>query len=360
MAETALTKFNDVFMPMVQQQLVGHEIHMTDYQKMCVLSGSQNLYEIINSNNINPNDPVVKNDVTNILMTIASLQLNANAQPSEVYFQTRNFKVGNDWKKTVEMGIEGDGNDAILSRFGRHVKFVYDPWVVREGDEYKPPRRKGIKITDPEWESKSVPDAKAIRIVYPIEFWTDDKKLDSTVQYFETTRDLVKPNLLAHMLNNIQSERRKNPSAHAEHVSQITEFAKSHTVDEILDDETMNKIGHISPAWSEPQSREQMIIRKMRNNIVKRIPKDFSNGLIASFYEEESNESVRNARREVNDNANSQDFEAIESDGVVEGEVVESEEPSESISDETVDNSSEREAESVSEAPKQAKGGAPF
>ena len=58
--------------------------------------------------------------MTETLMTIAALQVNASAIPREVYFQTRNvnrkqFGQSDNWVKVIEMGIEGDGNDAILS-----------------------------------------------------------------------------------------------------------------------------------------------------------------------------------------------------------------------------------------------------
>jgi len=148
------------------------------------------------------------------------------------------------------------------------------------------------------------------RVVYPIEFWTDDKQTDSTVEYYSTSRELVKPNLIAHMLNSIMGERfSKIPKAKANyenHRQQIKDFAKSHTVDEILDDKEMSKI--ISPAWKEPQSREQMIIRKMWNNVVKKIPKDFSNGLAVQSYEETTNESLKQSRKDVTESANQVDF----------------------------------------------------
>ena len=35
------------------------------------------------------------------------------------------------------MGIEGDGNDAILSKFGRNVKHVHRHWEVREEDHFR-------------------------------------------------------------------------------------------------------------------------------------------------------------------------------------------------------------------------------
>lgn len=307
MAETGLTKFNNYFMPMISNQLNGHNIQMTDYQRMCVMSASQNMYELIQANGIDPNN--ITNDISNILMTVTSLQLNANAQPAEIYFQTRNVKVGNSWTKTIEMGIEGDGNDAILARFGRNVKHVYPVWIVREGDKYTPSKRKGVHVTEPEWEPGDDPDGKVTDVVYPIEFWTNDQKTDSTVEYYATNRELVKPNLLAHMINNLRSESRKNPKGYAEKVTAIKMFVKDHTVDEVLDDPGMQEKGKISPAWEEPQSREQMIIRKMRNNIVKKIPKDFSNGLAVQSYEETTNESLKKMRKDVTESANQIDFE---------------------------------------------------
>jgi hypothetical protein len=83
------------------------------------------------------------------------------------------------------------------------------------------------------------------------------------------------------------------------------------TLDEILDDPELVALGKISPAWSSPQARESMIVRKMRNNVVKKIPKDFSNGFVATEYEKATDESYRATRRDVTDNANSVDFDSI-------------------------------------------------
>ncbi|VDG23697.1 hypothetical protein [Lactiplantibacillus mudanjiangensis] len=368
MTETGLTKFNNVFMPMVANQLEGHSIQMTDYQKTCVMSASQHMYELINKNGIDPNN--IMNDISNILMTVASLQLNANAQPAEIYFQTRNIKVGNGWSKTVEMGIEGDGNDAILARFGRNVKHVYPVLIVREGDTYVPSKRKGIHVTDPEWEPGDDPDAKVTNVVYSIEFWTDDNQTDSTVEYYATNRELVKPNLLAHMINNLRSESRKNPKSYAAKIEAIKTFAKDHTVDEILDSEEMQDKGKISPAWKEPQSREQMIVRKMRNNIVKKIPKDFSNGLVVQSYEATTNESLKQARRDVTESANQIDFdEAVEQpEAAPESEAPVIEKAKETTDGEifetpdsaTTDNNQAATSETVSEPASQAAKEVPF
>ena len=55
------------------------------------------------------------------------------------------------------------------------------------------------------------------------------------------------------------------------------------TLDQIFEDPDALKI--MSPAWRAPHSREAMILRKMRNNAIKKIPKDFSDAFMAKAYE---------------------------------------------------------------------------
>lgn len=117
----------------------------------------------------------------------------------------------------------------------------------------------------------------------------------------------MKSNLLAHMYNNLMWD---NDKVHKK--AKIKEFADTHSLDEILNSEEMQRLGNISPAWKEPQSREAMIVRKMRNRIVKKIPKDFSNAYIQSVVESvEDDFAARQYSRkeaeiieEINENAN--------------------------------------------------------
>src|SRR5690606_34665142 len=52
------------------------------------------------------------------------------------------------------------------------------------------------------------------------------------------------------------------------------------------------------------QSRESMIIRKMRNNIVKKIPKDFGNAFVEMTYQEAADETYSEVKREIAEHAN--------------------------------------------------------
>ena len=83
------------------------------------------------------------------------------------------------------------------------------------------------------------------------------------------------------------------------------------TVEDILACEELKPF--ISPSYSEFQSQESMIIRKMRNNIMKKIPKDFKNQAVAHTYNMIDDGVYREVQEEIEVNANSVEFQpAIE------------------------------------------------
>lgn len=310
---TGLTKVNDTFLPMIENQLVSNGINMDQYSKQCVMNALSSINAVLDSNGITINNPDLdKNNLTTILLNVAALKLNAAASPREVYFQIRNVKVkseGKDiWKKQIEMGIEGDGNDAILSRFGRNVAQVRPYWLVREGDEFEYPSYNGLEMTPPKWTPKG--KGPVVRIVYPIIF------KDNSIQYFIGEREDVARNLIAHINNNLMNETfgllpagKKRYDATPEQAKKIAE-KKSEVLKkaaglglEALDDPELQQ--WISPAWTEHQSREAMIIRKIRNNIVKKIPKDFGNAFIELVHDRTSSDAEYTAvREEIAERAN--------------------------------------------------------
>ncbi|NLH02507.1 MAG: hypothetical protein GX488_11665 [Clostridiales bacterium] len=309
---TKLTRANDLFMPMIERQLTDNGIVMTDYQKQCVLMAIAGMNALLDREGLGWNsESFDSRNVTEMLQTVAALQLNAAANPREIYFQTRNVKVktpdgGEKWKKQIEMGIEGDGNDSILRRFGADVKKVGQFWLVREGDEFVYPRHKGFDITPPEWTETG--KGKVVRIVYPI------LKRDDTVEFYIAERDDVKKNLAAHISNNLMNETfgicENRYKATADQLKKIAEKKKEilslingRSIDEILDDPVIQEWA--SPSWTEMHSRESMLIRKMRNNIVKKIPKDFSNAYIASAYMNAADDTRSAITAEIEENANS-------------------------------------------------------
>lgn len=299
--KSQLAKINDTYMPQIETQLHGNGIRMTEYQRTCVINSISSINEMLVKEGLGMRD-IDQSNLTQTLMHVAALQLNATATPREVYFIKRNQKVkGGEAIQVIEMGIEGDGNDAILSRFGRNVKQVHRHWEVREDDGFTYPGYSGLTVTPPSWSPKGT--GKVVRVVYPIEF------NDGQVEFYIAEREDVKANLLAHMYNNLMWDNKK-----VDKKAKIKEFAETHTLDEILDNEEMQTLGNISPAWKEPQSRESMVIRKMRNRIVKKIPKDFSNAYIQQVVDDiEDDFQTRQLNRkeveiieEIEQNANSE------------------------------------------------------
>ena len=299
-AKTQLAKVNDAYLPMITDQLENNNITFSQYAKSCVVNAISAINTTLDTSGITWDDTQLdKNGITQILLSVAALQLNATANPRECYFQIRNVSVkGADgkpvWKKKIEMGIEGDGFDALVSRFGRNVKRVYPHWLVREDDEFKYPRYAGLELTPPEWQPKGT--GKVIRVVYPIQ------STDGCVDYYISERADVKRNLIAHISNNMMNEtfgvcadRYKATDAQKLEITakkkELLAKAKELDLDALLDSDEFDK--YISPAWKEEQSRESMIIRKMRNNVVKKIPKDFSSSLQAEIYNENTDETYK-------------------------------------------------------------------
>jgi hypothetical protein len=315
---TGLVKVTETYAPMIERQLSGNGVHLDPYGKQCVINAISAINTVLDSKGLTWNDEQLdRNNVTQILMNVAALKLNAAASPREVYFQLRNTSIktkenGKEvtiWRKQIEMGIEGDGNDAILNNFGRNVKQVRPYWLVREGDGFEYPSFNGLEMSPPKWTPKG--QGEVVRIVYPIIF------NDDSIQYFIGEREDVVKNLIAHINNNIMNETfgvmpagKNRYDANAEQKKKIAE-KKAEVLKKAkeaglgaLDDPELQQ--YISPAWSEFHSREQMLIRKMRNNIVKKIPKDFGSAFVEILHANASDETYASVQREIAENANSE------------------------------------------------------
>ena len=294
--KTRLVMVNDTYLGMIENQMSGHNIELAEYGKTCVINALSSINELLTSNGLAFGDPVLDTGtLTTALLTVATLQLNAKAANKEVYFQLRNKKVSEGgkevWKKQLEMGIEGDGWDSLISRFGRDVKKVYPYWCVRSGDKYTPPRHRGIDLIAPEWEETGM--GEVVRVVYPI------LHNDNTVHYYTCEKDEVLKNLYAHITNNLMNETfglsKKRQEATPDELKEIAAKKKAilNKAQSLgwgaLDDEEITP--YISPSWTEYHSRESMIIRKMRNRICKAIPKDFGSAYTSDVYNRASDES---------------------------------------------------------------------
>jgi hypothetical protein len=330
--ETVLSVVNKNYMSLIEEQMVAGGAEFDEYSAKCVMAAMSSINNMIHQKGITFND-LNGSNMTEILLKVATLKLNANASPRECYFQLRNVNIKDPknpksqgtWEKQIEFGFEGDGNDALLARFGRDVKKVGQFWLVRSGDKFEYPKFNGLDMTPPQWQPTG--EGEVVRIVYPI------LKKDNTIEFYIGERREVLNNLLAHISNNLMNETfgicEDRYKATADQKSKINEKKKEIMkkvkglgLDAALDCEELQP--YISPAWTEYQSRELMIIRKIRNNIVKKIPKDFGSGIAAEQYNM-MDETYREVRTELEDKANTIVF---ETDKPVEETILEkSEEP---------------------------------
>lgn len=297
-----------------RQMLEERGVTFDEYSKKCVIAAMGSIYSMIHNQGLSPNEINAAN-LQSILLAIAALKLNANAVPRECYFQVRSVNVAKKgqkavWEKQIEMGLEGDGNDALTAKFGRGVKTVHPYWLVRSEDEFSYGKRVGLNIEPPTWTPKG--NGNVVRVVYPIEY------VDGRVEYLIGERSDVLKNLYAHLSNNLMNETfgicENRYDATPAQKKQIAEKKKTimdrakelGNLDKILDDTELQQ--YISPAWSEPQSRESMIIRKMRNNVMKKVPKDFGNPVAAHEYRMLDDVVYQQVQEEIEERANAEEF----------------------------------------------------
>lgn len=312
---TQLSYYTNQYIGLMERDFAEHGLVLNDYSKQCVMASMSAIYNLVTSSKAAMSN-LNGSNLRQIIGQVSSLQLNANAVPRECYFQLRNKQDANgNWYKEVEMGIEGDGNDALLRNFGVGVKKVYPVWLVKEGDEFSYPKHKGIEITPPEWEEKGL-SQKVIRVVYPVEM--DGGK----IEYMIAEREGVKGNLLAHVRNNLLNEtfgicenkRKATDKQKAEIKAKKDEIISAllgcKTLEEMLACEVARP--YMSAAWRE--TSEAMIVRKMRNNAIKKHPKDLNAMATQSLIQ--MDETYQQTQEEIAENANSEPFVVAESEAI--------------------------------------------
>lgn len=307
---TSLSQWSNEITGLIARDYEACGVQFDDYSKKCALEAMTSIYTLVkNDDKVNMGNLDTSN-LRGIVEHCASLKLNASAYPRECYFQLRSVKVGNEWQKVVEMGIEGAGYDSLLANYGKDVEQVYPYWVIKEGDTYIPPKHKGLEVTPPEWEENGLSD-KAIRVVYPV------KLKDGSVTYLSADRNSVKVNLLAHVKQNMMNatfgicaDRYKATEKQKEEIKAkkdeiLNALRACATVDDMLDCEIARPF--ISGAWLD--TPESMIQRKMCNNATRKFPKNYDP--MARQAQIEMDEVYQESQEEIANNANTVDFEEV-------------------------------------------------
>lgn len=323
---TGLSNWTNTITGLVSRDFEQCGVSYDEYAKQCAMNAMSSIFQLVqNTDNTDMNNLNTSN-LREVVAQCASLKLNANAVPREVYFQLRSKQINGQWCKMVEMGIEGDGNDALLRQFGNNVDAVYPVWLVKEGDDFTYPRRRGIEVEPAEWTQKGLSD-KTVRVVYPV------KLKDGTVDYLIAEREPVRTNLIAHIRNNLLNEtfgicenRYKATPKQKEQIKAkkeeiLSAVRECETLEDILKCEVAKP--YISAAWLD--TPEAMIVRKMRNNAIKKFPKNLNSMASSSLLQ--LDETYKVAQEEIKENENSQEFTIDEPDVVAESEAVEVETP---------------------------------
>lgn len=308
-SQSALSKYANIYDNSVAKMAENSGLQLSKSQKLNVTIGAQQIYTLCVNNNLLPSQ-LDHSNVSKVLFQIAMLDLNPNAVPRECYFIIR--KGSDESKSTIEYGIEGDGNDALLRKYGVDLKSLSAPYIVREGDDFTYPYFDGEKMVPPVWKMKSL-SAKPILVFYIL------TKQDGTKEYLMADREGVANNLKAHIINNLQGVKDEIKDS-------IIAKIDNMSLDQLLSDTSIrtckamykSKNGEwkeyektlISPAWLNPHARESMIIRKMRNNCTKKYPKNFDSAFIQEAYEDSFEDKA------ANDNTFTPDPNAIVADEV--------------------------------------------
>ena len=318
---TALSNWTNTITGLVTRDFEQCGVEFDEYSKRCAMSAMSSIFQLVQNTDKAEMGDLNTSNLREIVEQCASLKLNANAVPREVYFQLRSKQINGEWKKFVEMGIEGDGNDALLRQFGNEVAKVHPCWIVKDGDEFTRPKRVGMEITPPSWEQKGLSE-KVVAVVYPVQL------TNGSIEYLIAERESVKTNLIAHIRNNMMNETfgvcKDRYKATPEQKQKIKEM-KNQILSDVRSCETLDDMlkcpsaqPYISAAWLD--TPEQMITRKLRNNAIKKFPKDMNS--MANHSLLQLDEGYKASREEITEHENSEPFEVDESE-VVDSEAVE-------------------------------------
>lgn len=303
---TALSVWQNSMTGLISKDYNENGVEFDEYSRECAMAAMSNIYQTVVASGKDLNT-FSRDGMYDVVRQCATLKLNSNSIPKEVFFNVRTKKIGSDYVPTIELGTTVNANLSMLRHFGVNVDTVYDAWLIKEGDTFVYPKRKGLTVTDPEWEpaGKSL---KTVRAVVPV------KLKDGTVEYLIAERDSVMVNLIAHVKQNLLNEtfgicadRYKATDAQKKQIAEkkaeiMTPLLACKTLDEMLALPVIRP--YMSGAWSD--STESMIDTKLTGNAIRKRQKELNP--MASSSLTQIDETYKTAVEEVEENANTVEF----------------------------------------------------
>lgn len=316
--------------------------NFTPYGKTCAINCIAGVVSFCKANGIE----MTKIDPTLLRLQVQNVgftELNYASIPSEIYFDLReNKKTG---VYSIVIKPQGAGNEKLVRKYGVGLKKgsgLHNAILIRDGDEFIMPQFNGMTMTPPIYKPQlKNANNKVVAVVYPAE------KEDGSVEYLIATRDSVKANIIAQIRQNTlyafmeeytgkngQKYERVNKEARDKFYDELNKKAEGMTLDEMLADEEILK--YVNPTYTSGGSKEQMILRKMKNNALKNYPKEYDNSYVTNAVKnmfEENDESVlerkditKKVERELDEDLND---DIMEDFNVVDVEAKPSDKPSE-------------------------------
>jgi hypothetical protein len=281
----------------------GIDLDFNDYQKQCVFNAIRTIDPMVKANGYSLAQ-FDQDNVILVLQQVAFLKLNPSANPRECYFIVRKNKdkQGNELAPILEFGIEGAGNDVILTEFGRDVKEVKS-YIVYEGDEFTEGYMDGWDVILPKYKRtfKTNQPKMAVYLV---------KRLNDEIDVLYATLDDVKKSLLAGAKQNGADDDLLREIEKVDVYTLLNDpkwlkrtIKKSYSY-KGKDGKTYEKQYEsplFNPSYTAPNSRDNMIERKLRNHATRKYPKNFNQTNVKTLYEETFEEEKLYKTREVID-----------------------------------------------------------
>lgn len=241
----------------ITKTLRESECELTPYGKKCAMNCIAGIVSFLKGKDKsfeNIDMDLLKISVQNT----ALLELNYASLPPEIYFDLR----GN----VLTVKPQGAGNEKLVRTYGVGVKELAQPWVILEGDEFVLPSYDGNNITPPKWVRKTL-SGKAVAVCYRL------VKTNGETEYLISGREEVASNLIAHIRQNALYK-----FANTKLRDEFYSTLEGRSLDDLLSDPKLRD--YINPTYLSGGSREQMIIRKMKNNALKNYPREYNNSLV--------------------------------------------------------------------------------
>lgn len=275
--QMTLSSMQEMFLKDITNSTKSVGIPLDEYSKTCVFTALGAVSSFVKEKKLVLGRDVSLTTLKASLQNVAILKLNvANGEVFLDYHRGWGNVMG-----TLKLTIQGNGYESIVNHFGQGIKRngLKAPWLVREGEKFTLPSFNGLECVPPTWFPTYNSSKHVIYIVYPL------VKDDNSIEWLTTDRESVKANLIAHIHNSGRVYFKDN----ADKQDKLDADLESKSLDEILDNgvadidkflgvtRTKDTPMFISPAWTSPSSREGMIVRKMKNNALRKYPLNLDN-----------------------------------------------------------------------------------